>query len=341
MKPKSFAAYSSAARAGTFSIMERWLERGTSGLPPVMRDCMRDYPSRGGKGLRPLLLRLFGEGLGAGAGRCARLGAACEIFENWALALDDMMDDSLLRRGKPAIHRLYGRDTAMNSMAALTGLVPVLLYRHCLLTPRLYGPVMEQFYRTLVEALAGQQAELEWRRRGLDRFGEKAYFDVAARKTASYTTIGPARLGALLAGRADLLPAVDRFGLALGKAFQLMDDILDVESPGGGAFGKALGNDLLEGKKTLLASYALKTLRGSRRRRFLRFYGQARRTRAEALWARKAILSSGAVVYCRRRAARLSNEALAVFRRGLSPEMRAPYGGYVESFVLMLRERLC
>ncbi|MDD2804571.1 MAG: polyprenyl synthetase family protein [Elusimicrobiales bacterium] len=340
MTSASFHAYAAAARAETFAVMQGWLREETLGLPAVMRTCMADYPARGGKALRPLLLRLFGEGLGASAERCARLGAACELFENWALACDDIMDDSLLRRGKPAIHRLYGRETAMNSMAALTAIMPRLLYRSCGLPPRLYGPVLEQFYDSTLEALGGQHLELSWRARPLAEFGPRAYFAIAAAKTASYTTVGTARLGAILAGRRNLFPAVDSFGLALGKAFQLMDDILDVESEGGGAFGKALGNDLLEGKKTLLAALALKKLKGAERRRFEVFYEPGRsRPRKEALWARETILRSGAAAACRRRAAELSGEALTVFGRGLYPAMKAPFREYILEFVSLLKER--
>ena len=339
MKP-ALQTYAAARRARVFSHMLAWLRAGARGMPAEMRSCLLDYPSRGGKALRPLLLCLFGEGLGADADRCERLGAACEIFENWALALDDMMDDSLLRRGKPAIHRVYGRESAMNAMAALTGIVPPLLYRSCRLTPRLYGPVMEQFYASLREALSGQQLELAWRPRPLRDFTAGDYFRIAARKTSSYTTVGPARLGALLAGRGDLFPAIDAFGLALGKSFQLMDDILDVESAGGGAFGKALGNDLLEGKKTLLAARALLRLKGAERAWFLSFYAPGRRRgRRDALRARRLILGSGAVADCRARAAALSARALAVFLGRLYPEMRSPFRDHVAEFVLMLKER--
>lgn len=336
----SFRDYAAKARAETFSLMAQWLRLETAGLPGAMRACMADYPSRGGKALRPLLLRLFGEGLGAPAGRCARLGAACELFENWALACDDIMDDSLLRRGRPAIHRVYGRETAMNSMAALTAIMPRLLYRSCALPPKLYGPVLEQFYDSTLQALAGQHLELSWRDRPLREFGARAYFAIAAAKTASYTTVGTARLGAILAGRQDLFGAIDRFGLALGKAFQLMDDILDVESEGGGAFGKALGNDLLEGKKTLLAACALRGLKGAERTAFLSFYAPGHaRTRAGALRARRSILCSGAVSECRARAAALSSEALAVFRAELQPHLKAPFRDYLSEFVLLLKER--
>lgn len=340
MSRQSFHAYALKARAETFAIMSDWLRRETASLPAVMRTCMADYPARGGKALRPLLLRLFGEGLGAPAARCARLGAACELFENWALACDDIMDDSQLRRGLPAIHRLYGRETAMNSMAALTAVMPRILYRSCGLPPRLYGPVLEQFYESTLEALGGQHLELSWRDRPLARFNARAYFAIAAAKTASYTTVGTARLGAILAGRRDLFWAVDRFGLALGKAFQLMDDILDVESEGGGAFGKALGNDLLEGKKTLLAAAALRKLKGAERSRFLVFYAPGHaRSRPEALAARRAILRSGAVAECRARAAALSAEALSIFRARLYPSMKSPFRDYIYEFVLMLKER--
>lgn len=339
MKQETFPDYAARCRAETFAVMKDWLRRESAGLPPAMRACMADYPSRGGKALRPLLLRLFGEGLGAQAAACSRLGAACEIFENWALACDDIMDDSLLRRGRPCIHRVYGRETAMNSMAALTAIMPRLLYRSCGLTRAQYGPVLEQFYDSTLQALGGQHLELSWRSRPLAEFKARDYFAIAAAKTASYTTVGTARLGAALAGREDLFPAIDRFGLALGKAFQLMDDILDVESDGGGAFGKALGNDLLEGKKTLLAALALERLAGEDRRRLLAFYGAARRPRREALRARRLILASGAVAACRARAAALTREAQGVFLRDLYPAMRPPFRDHISAFVLMLKER--
>ena len=339
MRKETFPEYAARCRAETFAVMKDWLARESAGLPADMRACMADYPGRGGKALRPLLLRLFGEGLGAPAATCARLGAACEIFENWALACDDIMDDSLLRRGRPCIHRVYGRETAMNSMAALTAIMPRLLYRSCGLTRGQYGPVLEQFYESTLQALGGQHLELGWRARPLAEFGARDYFAIAAAKTASYTTVGTARLGAALAGREDLFPAIDRFGLALGKAFQLMDDVLDVESEGGGAFGKALGNDLLEGKKTLLAALALERLKGEDRRRLLAFYDSGRRGRRAALRARRLLLASGAAAECRARAAALTGEALRVFRRELCPALRPPFRDHIAAFVLMLRER--
>ncbi len=341
MKKTDLQAYSESVRSEVFRHMSLWLEEKTRGTPPRLKSCLLEYHRRKGKKLRAVFLRLFSDGLGGDAAKASRVAAACEILENWGLGRDDLADHALLRRGKPSLPVIYGEEMAMNSLDLLQTYAAEMFYSYCCLSPKEYGKVFLQVCDSVRKSMTGQHLELEARERPLSEFSEKKYFRIAALKTASYTTVGTARLGALLSAREDLFVSIDRFGLHLGAAFQLIDDVLDAEQDGSGAFGKSVGNDIKEGKRTLLAFKAFKRAGPAERKRLERIYsrGEGKPSRADVAWARSLFFSTGALDDCRKKALSLSELAVSEFTRSLYPEMRNPYGGLLLDFIAMLKAR--
>lgn len=337
----SLPAYLEECREEVFVHIRRYLRAATASLPPDMRSCVVDYPYRRGKALRPALALLFCDAHGGGGAAARRVASAYQLLEDWGLGRDDILDDALLRRGKPALHRLYGLPAAVNALDMLHACVFDMLYSYCRLPPAKYRVIHRIFAEASRVTLGGQHLDIAARKVPLRLFTREAYLDIAARKTAYYTVTVPCLLGAALAGARGQEAAVKRFGRLLGTAFQIVDDVLDVENDGGGKFGKAPGNDILEGKRTLVALYAFKRLPAAAAARLERFYGEsARRTGAGAAAMRALILRSGAPALCRAEAVRLAGEAAAVFDRRLRSAMRPGPAGLLRQLIGALVQRV-
>jgi geranylgeranyl diphosphate synthase, type II len=214
---------------------------------------MRDYPSRTGKGLRPGLLLIFNRAFGGDDNRAINTAAALELFQNWIVIHDDIEDQSDLRRGLPALHIKHGVPLALNAGDALAGKMWEMLIRNReILGAELAMKVFEEFLFMYSQTTSGQHIELGWVSADRWDLTEDDYFNMCRHKTAWYTVITPSWTGALIAGANQATrQAIVRFGMDLGVAFQIQDDILnlagDVDK-----YGKEIAGDLWEGKRTLV-----------------------------------------------------------------------------------------
>jgi geranylgeranyl diphosphate synthase type II len=219
-------------------------------------DLVRDYPQRGGKGLRPALLLATCQAFGGALRSGLAPAVALEMMHNAFLVHDDVEDGSIWRRGAPTLHELHGVGLAVNAGDALAGLALRPLQADPLLGPRLVRMLTTELLETVRLTTEGQALELGWRRHGVVQLDVSDYLAMVARKTCWYTTVAPLRMGALVGSRATArLRELTRFGLYLGIAFQIRDDLMDLE----GADGQGLdGNsDLREGKRTLMLLHVL------------------------------------------------------------------------------------
>jgi geranylgeranyl pyrophosphate synthase len=168
-----------------------------------------------------------------------------------------------MRRGKKAHHLIYGVNQSINAGDALHMIMWKALQDNAKVF-RDYSKVnlvFDEFYSMLMRTCVGQTAEMDWRNSYDLTENEVNY--ILDGKTGYYTIAGPMRLGAIIAGRdpikdKSLFSTIDEFGLNLGRAFQITDDILDISSDFGGL--KERGNDIQEGKRSLLFVRLLKTL---------------------------------------------------------------------------------
>lgn len=219
-----------------------------------------DYPSRGGKYVRPGLLLLSCEASGGDVGKAMTTAAAMEASEDWLLIHDDFEDKSLERRGKPALQILHGDELAVNAGDHLHLIMwRILLNNHESVGCELACAVADMMERFLQTTCEGQYLELSWTKSGRI-IEEDEYYEMVDRKTGWYTIIGPLQLGALIAGNNEALEPLIGFGHSLGRAFQIHDDWLNVFSE---KTGKELGGDILEGKRTLLLIHLMRQLEGA------------------------------------------------------------------------------
>jgi len=245
-------------------------------------EMMNDYPQRGGKGLRPSVLLIFCEAFGGSIKRALNTAAALEIFQNWIVIHDDIEDDSALRRGLPALHVKYGVPLALNAGDALAGKMWELLKdNRKILGANLTLDVIEQFLEMYNMTTAGQHIELSWVQNREWDLRTEDYLDMCRRKTSWYTCATPAWVGALIAGavRSYREPIID-FGLDLGVAFQIQDDTLNLVGDEK-TYGKEIGGDLWEGKRTLITIDLMKKADAKERKYLEEIFDQPR-TRKKA-----------------------------------------------------------
>lgn len=221
--------------------------------PDLLYDPIKYSLESGGKRVRPLLTmmgcNIFNDEV-AGALPCA---AAVEVFHNFTLLHDDIMDNAAVRRGKPAVHRRWGENVAILSGDAM------MIYSYKLLEgtdPRILPRVLSIFNDTSMKVCEGQQYDMDFE--VLENVSTDEYLKMISLKTAVLMA-GATVIGAICggAGEKDCSLLYD-FGNELGMAFQVRDDILDsygtVET-----LGKQIGGDILEGKKTYLTISALQS----------------------------------------------------------------------------------
>jgi geranylgeranyl diphosphate synthase type II len=294
--------------------IERRLPRGEP--REWLYDPLADYPRRAGKGLRAALC-LAACGAHGGSERDALAAAAAiELAHSAFLVHDDLQDGSDWRRGSPTLHRRVGLPLAVNAGDALAVLsLEVLRAGTGRLGRRLGLRVLDEFTSAMWRTLEGQAVELGWRRDGVTDLSARAYLELILRKTCWYTTIAPLRIGALIGswGSADLR-ALTRFGLFLGAAFQITDDILNLTG-GQAAYGKEIRGDLREGKRTLMVIHLLSVADPPHREAVVALLRapEAERTEGRLDWLADLLVRYGSIDFARDFARGVADAAAAAF----------------------------
>ena len=271
-----------------------------------------DYPRRGGRMLRPSLLIATARAFGASLEDAVGTAAALELLHNAFLVHDDIEDESEERRGRPTLHALHGVAAAVNVGDALTLLgLRALIDNRKRLGPRLAMQVMEEAERMARESVEGQAIEIGWRRDNALHISDADYLDMVLKKTCWYTTIFPLRVGALIGTRSNRdLDRFLRFGFFLGAAFQIQDDLLNLQGDPQ-RYGKELSGDIWEGKRTLMLIHLLRSASEEERRRLATFLSQSRaaRTGQDVEWVLDRMDTYGSLEYARRLAHGLAGAA--------------------------------
>lgn len=214
--------------------------------PAGLYEPIRYILSLGGKRVRPAAVLMAAEAYGGSIGDAMPLAVAVEVFHNFTLMHDDIMDQAPLRRGKETVHKRWNTTIAILSGDAMM----VKAYEHLIrCQPGILKPVLELFNKTAREVCEGQQLDMEFE--GRESVTLEGYLEMIRLKTA--VLLGASfRFGTMAAGALEAdQQAMYNFGLNLGLAFQLQDDYLDCFAPDG-SFGKQPGGDILANKKTFL-----------------------------------------------------------------------------------------
>ncbi len=207
----------------------------------------------GGKRIRPVLVLMACDALGGDAAGALDAALGIEMFHNFTLLHDDVMDNADVRRGKPTVHRKWSSNTAILSGDTMLTLATQFISRTG------NSAVMDLFNKTAIEIYEGQQWDMDFEDRNDVTVEE--YINMIRLKTS--VLLGCAlKTGALLAEGAEVdCEALYEAGVNMGLAFQLQDDLLDVWGDPK-TFGKEIGGDIMNNKKTFLLINAMQLAKG-------------------------------------------------------------------------------
>ena len=278
--------------------------------------------SREGKGIRPALCLATCHAFGGDAARALPSAAAIELLHNAFLVHDDIEDESQYRRDQPTLNRQYGVPLAVNVGDAMNAMSVRLLRKNLeLLGPELTSRVFDEMDHMSLQTIEGQAMELGWIRENNCRTTEEDYLLMVLKKTSWYSFIHPARIGALIAqpGAIDL-DSFNRFGSFLGTAFQIQDDVLNLTG-NQGKYGKEIGGDLYEGKRTLILAHLFKSANEREREKLEAFFAKTRteRTPQDVAWIYEVLGAHGSIEYAR--------SAARQFAEGARREFESAYTG--------------
>lgn len=208
-----------------------------------------DYTLRlGGKRIRPTLLLAANALFGGNEKQVRGAALGIETFHNFTLLHDDLMDRSPLRRGQPTVYTKWNENTAILSGDTMFALAWRYFLRQP--TPCLHE-ILQCFNETAIEVCEGQQKDMNFERMTLNEVSLDTYMDMIRQKTAVLLA-GSLKIGALYASAPKQeVEKLYSFGIHLGLAFQLQDDLLDGYGDTA-VFGKKTGQDIRDNKKTFL-----------------------------------------------------------------------------------------
>jgi len=286
--------------------LEKFLPR--HGEPPEFYESVWELLDRGGKRFRPALTYLACEAVGGKRRDATPAAAAVELLHNMTLIHDDVEDRSELRRGKPCLHILYGEPVAINTGDAM--LIKVFEIANS-------AEISEDRRRWLIEIFAkraynvtwGQALEFSmWKRK---HFTEDDVIKILRFKTGALTRL-PVEAGAISGGGTQTqVESLGEFGEMAGVAFQIQDDLLNVTGDVR-EYGKEIGGDIREGKKTLMAAHLLRTASQADKKAFWRILGKTKVTASETKKAISLYKKYGSIDYARKKAREHLNTAISL-----------------------------
>ncbi len=296
--------------------LERYLPR--NGEPQEFYASVWDLLDRGGKRFRPALTFLACECVGGRRDDAIGGAAAVELLHNMTLVHDDIEDQSELRRGKPCIHIIYGVPTAINVGDAM--LIKVFEIANSSKIPqdrchRLVSQIAKRAY----DITWGQAFEFGmWDRKD---FTEEDVIRLLRHKTGALTGLST-EAGAIAGGGSEeQLTILSEFGETIGVGFQIVDDILNVAGDVK-EYGKEIGGDIREGKKTVLAAHLLKTASSQDRKTFTRLLGKTKITRKEVRKTVDLYEKYGSINYAKKQAESYLENALKALNKLPGSEAR-------------------
>jgi len=282
--------------------LEKFLKEGH---PKKLYEAVRHLPLAGGKRLRPCMAMISCEAVKGDVIKVVPLAISLELIHSFTLVHDDIMDKSKLRRNLPTVHIRYGEPTAIiagdllftkafESMHNTSG--------DC----SIFKNVEFGLVDCVREICEGQQMDMEFEGRQI--VSEDEYLEMIRKKTAVFFQFS-AEAGAILGGGTkDEIIALNEYGLCLGLGFQIWDDYLDISS-NEQTLGKDIGNDIRNGKKTLIAVHCLNNATGEDKKFLQKIFGNEKATEQEIRQVFDIFKKVGSIEYAKNAALSYCTEA--------------------------------
>jgi geranylgeranyl diphosphate synthase type II len=298
-------------------------DRRRGGYAPLY-DTLADYPFREGKGLRPAILLSACRAVGGRTDQALVSATAIELFHNAFLVHDDVEDGSQFRRGVATLPEIHGVPIAVNVGDATNVLaIGLLLENVTSIGVRKALLVFRDVERMARESVEGQAIELGWISEQRFELSDDDYVRMAYKKTCWYTVIAPLRIG-VICGSApgpaapleDELRTLVALGFLTGIAFQVQDDLLNLEADEG-LYGKERAGDLWEGKRTVMLLHFVRSAPDADRDRALATLRRHRLAKdpAEIAWLHESMRQAGSIEHGKQVARRYCEQALDLHER--------------------------
>jgi geranylgeranyl diphosphate synthase, type II len=302
-------------------IYEKILEYLPEKFPEEHYNMVRDYPERQGKYFRPVLVLLANEMFGGSEEKAILTAAGMQLSEDWLLVHDDVEDGSEERRGKPALNKMYGIELAVNAGDALHMIMWKTLFdNNKILDEETSEKVFNLMYDILMRTSEGQYLDISWVTHKKVDITEEEYYNMIDRKTAAYTIYGPIQLGATVAGATDSqIRSIREWGTPFGRAFQIHDDVLNLVA-NQEKYGKEIGGDILEGKRTLILVHLLSNCTSDEKRKIIGIYEKDRKdkTEEEKKYVMNMMKRYGSIDYAHRKSLEYTDQAKVLFDKNTS-----------------------
>jgi len=289
--------------------MEKYLPR--TARPVTLHQPMWELLDRGGKRFRPALTLLFCTAVGGRERKALPAAAAVEILHNMTLIHDDIEDQSELRRGKPCIHIMFGLPAAINSGDAM--LIKVFeAAADGPLGAATKNRLIERFAERAFQITRGQALEFELNKQ--PDFTEDDVIEVLRNKTSALVALA-CEVGAIVGGATkSQLAAATGFGESTGVGFQIVDDLLNVVGDVQ-KYGKEIGGDIREGKRTIMAAHLVKSASAGDRDRFMTLLGKPTISLDEISQAIEMYKKYGSLDHAKKTADRYVEDGLRALKR--------------------------
>lgn len=280
----------------------------------------------GGKRLRPTLLLMAADAFGNCADKALNAAIGIEMFHNFTLLHDDVMDNSDTRRGRPTVHTKWNANTAILSGDTMLTIATQLMMN---VDDNILRNVLETFNAQAIKVYEGQCLDMGFENR--DDVTLDEYVEMIKGKTGALLG-GAAKIGALIGGAsAEDAEHMYDFGMMLGIAFQIADDYLDTFG-NAETFGKPIGGDINNNKKTFLMTKALSSGDSNSKALHIALQMPAGSTKIKTVT--KIYESMGIPAICKSEVASISSKALAAVKAtSLGDEERESFRKLIEKLI--------
>jgi len=268
--------------------------------------------------------------------------AAMQISEEWILIHDDVEDDSEERRGQLTLHKKYSFGHAVNAGDALFAIQQKAITNNFgVLSPKIAKNIADEFFLIMSRTTIGQGVEISYIKDKIVEYSDEDWFFIADSKSSYYTVAGPIRLGAIIAGATEnQLNDLAEFGKNLGRSFQIIDDILDITSNFKGLKNQK-GNDVYEGKRTLILGHLLRTIKGENKKKVIEIILKNRsyKSATEVDWVIQQMHLYGSIDYSKKIALKFKQKAEIVLDNKLKFLYKEPYINELRTLMNFVLER--